>query len=138
MTIGIAQQHQDGDKSSAMIRLATLLVALAMHVGLVAWSMGGPAARTIRESVTLGCLTVIGAGLYAGLYALLRRRTGGFARMPLLTIGNIWTYVYGVGILGFTMLYCISGTNLMCICCVFSSLAQVFFLCFVRVAALFV
>ena len=115
-----------------MIRLATLLVAFLMHVGLAVWSAGGARSRSIRESVMFGCLTVLGAGLYAALYALLRRRRGGLGsgKMPLLTIGNIWTYVYGVGILGFTMLYCISGSNLVCICCVFASLAQVLF-CFV-------
>ena len=137
MTLPRQPSQQDGDKNSSVIRLGTLLVTLLTHVGLAVWSVGKPAGQTIRESVMFGCVTVLGAGLYAGLYAVLRRRSSVFSGMPLLTIGNIWTYVYGVGIMGFTMLYCLSGANLVCICFAFSTLFLVFLLFFLNTASCF-
>jgi hypothetical protein len=113
------------DKSGAVIRLGMLVATLAMHMGLGVWVFGDAKGQSIQDTVLFGCLTVLGAGLYTGLYALLRRRSSVMLRMPALTIRNIWAYVYGVGILGFTMLYCFNGANLMCACCVFTSLAQV-------------
>jgi len=137
MTLASQLSQQDDDKNASGIRLGTLLVALLMHVGLAVWSVGSSSEQTVRETVMFGCVTVLGAGFYTGIYALLRRKSGVFTRMPPLTIGNIWNYVYGVGIMGFTMLYCFSGGNLVCICSAFLTLFLVFLLFFFNVVSFF-
>jgi len=108
-----------------MIRLGSLLVVLATHTWLATWATGDTRSHSVRDTLRLGCLTVLGAGLYSGLYALLRRRSGTAIKMPPLTIGNIWAYVYGVGCLGFTTLYCLSASNPLCLCCFLAGLTQV-------------